>query len=128
MCFQRSLLQITLALAMGLSIAPLPISRALGDRSAEATALNNIGRVYDDLREKQKALNYYNQALPMFHAVGDRSGEAIILKNIGSLLATQKQPELAIVFYKKLVAQYEILRQNIRALPQETQEAYAKKG
>ena len=34
--------------------------------------LNNIGAVYDDLGEKQKALDYYNQALPLRRAVGDR--------------------------------------------------------
>ncbi|OBQ13191.1 MAG: hypothetical protein AN490_03385, partial [Anabaena sp. AL09] len=47
--------------------------RAVGDRSWEAITLNNIGLVYSDLGEKQKALVFYNQALPIFRAVGDRS-------------------------------------------------------
>jgi CHAT domain-containing protein/Tfp pilus assembly protein PilF len=104
----------------------LPILRAVGDRSGEATTLNNIGGVYDDLGEKPKALDYYNQALPILRAVGNRSIEATTLNNIGFLLASQKQPELAIVFYKQSVSQYEILRQNIRTLPKETQETYTK--
>src|SRR5207248_3680490 len=33
----------------------LPLYQSLGDRSDEAVTLNNIGRVYDDLDEKQKA-------------------------------------------------------------------------
>ena len=37
----------------------------MGNRSVEATTLNNIGGVYDSLGEKQKALDYYNQALPI---------------------------------------------------------------
>ena len=54
----------------------------MGDRSGEAD-LNNIGGVYDSLGEKQKALDYYNQALPIERAVGNRSGEARTLNNIG---------------------------------------------
>ena len=39
--------------------------------------------VYDDLGEKQKALDYYEQALPLLRQVGDRGGEATTLNNIG---------------------------------------------
>ena len=104
----------------------LPLRRAVGDRAGEARTLNNIGLVYDDLGKKPKALEYYTQALPLHRAVGDRAGEATTLNNIGVLLASQKQPELAIVFFKQSVSQYEILRQNIRTLPKETQETYTK--
>jgi tetratricopeptide (TPR) repeat protein len=55
------------------------------NRGGEATTLNNIGGVYSDLGEKQKALDYYNQALPLIRAVGDPSGEATILDNIRAL-------------------------------------------
>ena len=51
--------------------------------SGEAMALNNIGEIYRNLGEKQKALDYYNQALPLHRAVGDRAGEATTLNNIG---------------------------------------------
>jgi tetratricopeptide (TPR) repeat protein len=44
-----------------------------------------IGSSYDDLGEKQKALDYYGHALPIRRAVGDRSGEAITLNDIGSV-------------------------------------------
>jgi tetratricopeptide (TPR) repeat protein len=55
----------------------------VGDRGGEATTLNNIGGVYSELGEKQKALEYYSQSLPLRRAVGDRSGEATTLNNIG---------------------------------------------
>ncbi|MFM6267596.1 MAG: tetratricopeptide repeat protein, partial [Dolichospermum sp.] len=42
-----------------------------------------MGRVYNAVGEKQKALDYYNQALPIYRAVGNRSGEATTLNNIG---------------------------------------------
>jgi tetratricopeptide (TPR) repeat protein len=57
----------------------------VGDRRMEATTLNNIGAVYSDLGEKQKALEFYNQALPIIRAVGDPYGEATTLNNIRTL-------------------------------------------
>ncbi|NJM76917.1 MAG: tetratricopeptide repeat-containing protein [Acaryochloridaceae cyanobacterium RU_4_10] len=39
--------------------------------AGEATTLNNIGSIYSDLGEKQKALDYYAQALRLKKAVGD---------------------------------------------------------
>ncbi len=103
----------------------LTLRRAVGDRSGEATTLNNIGRVYDALGEKQKAVEFYNQSLPLWRAVGGRSGEAITLDNIAYAL-TKQQPNVSIVFYKQSVNLYESLRKDIRKLPRETQETYAK--
>ncbi|MEH2247893.1 MAG: tetratricopeptide repeat protein [Nostoc sp.] len=50
-----------------------------------------MGRVYDALGQKQKALDFYNQALPLFRAVGDRSGEATTLNNIGAVQGSNEQ-------------------------------------
>ena len=102
----------------------LPLSRAVGDRSGEATTLNNIGRVYDALGEKQQALDYYQQALPLRRAVGDRNGEAVTLDNIAYLLQQQNQPQLAIIFYKQSVNVYETLRADIQGLSPELQQTY----
>ena len=44
-----------------------------------------LGKIYTDLGEKKKALDYFNQSLVMRNAVGDRAGEAGILHNIGSV-------------------------------------------
>ena len=63
-------------------IGSVPLWRAVGDRAGEAATLHNIGRVYDDLGEKQQALDYFNQALLLSRAVGHRAGEATILTNI----------------------------------------------
>ncbi|WP_414590075.1 tetratricopeptide repeat protein, partial [Scytonema sp. PCC 10023] len=45
-----------------------PLFRAVGDRRGEAVTLNNIGHVYDTLGEKQKGLEYLNQAFPLFQS------------------------------------------------------------
>jgi tetratricopeptide (TPR) repeat protein len=39
--------------------------REVGDRSGEATTLNNIGVVYHRISNLQEALKYFNQALPI---------------------------------------------------------------
>jgi hypothetical protein len=54
----------------------LPLWRTLSDRNMEAVTLNKIGYVYDSLGEKQKALDFYNQALPIERELGDRNMEA----------------------------------------------------
>ena len=67
-------------------IAPcssLPDEEAVEDRE-RATLLNNIGSVYDALGDKQRALEFYDQALPLRRQVGDRAGEATTLNNIGA--------------------------------------------
>src|ERR1035438_3447125 len=38
-----------------------------------------------ELGDRQKALDYYNQALPLRLAVGDRYGQALTLSNMGAV-------------------------------------------
>jgi CHAT domain-containing protein len=71
----------------------------VGDRSGEAVTLTNIGGVYADLGEKQKALDYYAQALPLMRAVGDRSGEAAMLSNIGAVYSDLGEKQKALDYY-----------------------------
>jgi len=48
-------------------------ARAVGDRDGEASALTNIGNIYSEVGDWQKALAYYGQALPVYRAAGDRN-------------------------------------------------------
>ncbi|MGB3641338.1 MAG: CHAT domain-containing protein, partial [Rivularia sp. (in: cyanobacteria)] len=79
----------------------LPLSRAVGDTGSEAAILNNIGQVYDNLGENEKALEFYNQALPLVRAVGDRRGEAAILNNIGLVYDSLGEKQKALEFYNQ---------------------------
>ena len=55
-------------------LQPVPtMAQELKDQKLEGTALVWLGFNYDALGEKQKALEFYNQALPLRRAVGDRS-------------------------------------------------------
>ena len=69
--------------ALGYYNQALPIQQAVGNRSGEATTLNNIGAVYDARGQKAEALSYFNRALPMHQEVGNRAMEATTLNNIG---------------------------------------------
>ncbi|MGB3637759.1 MAG: CHAT domain-containing tetratricopeptide repeat protein [Rivularia sp. (in: cyanobacteria)] len=81
--------------------AALVLWQKLGDKKWQAFTLLNIGRVYDNLGEKQKALQLYNQALPLFRAVGDRRGEAITLNNIGLVYSDLGEKQKALQFYNQ---------------------------
>ncbi|MHC5761012.1 CHAT domain-containing protein, partial [Nostoc sp.] len=57
--------------------------------------------VYDDLGEKQKALQFLNQALPIYRAVGDKRGEARTLNNIGGVYDALGEKQKALQFYNQ---------------------------
>ncbi len=69
------------------------LAAALSDQSSSnpksdnlySTLLNNIGGTYSALGDKQKALNYYNQALLLRRQAADKVGEAITLNGLGSV-------------------------------------------
>ncbi|MBD2453943.1 CHAT domain-containing protein [Nostoc sp. FACHB-87] len=87
----------------------LPLWQKLGDKSNEAFTLLAIGRVYDDLGEKQQALSYYNQALPLYRAVGDRRGEATTLNNIGLVYDDLGEKQQALSYYNKALPLYRVV-------------------
>ena len=74
---------------------------AAGDKGTEAVTLLSMGRINDDLGEKQQALDYLNQALPLFRAVGDRRGEAATLNNIGAVYSSLGEKQKALDYYNQ---------------------------
>jgi tetratricopeptide (TPR) repeat protein len=102
-----------------------------GDKALEATALNNIGRVYSDLGDKQSALKYFNSALPLIKEVGYKDREATILGNIanverdrGNLQAARTNVEAAIKIIEEL--RTKIDRQELRTSYFATVQGYYK--
>ena len=70
----------------------------LKDVRMQAVALHLAGLDSDILNDREKALEFYNQALPLRRAAHDRSGEAATLQNIGIVYAELKEPAKAIEF------------------------------
>jgi tetratricopeptide (TPR) repeat protein len=60
----------------------LLIARRNSLKEFEAQTLLNIGGIYHLIRQPQKALEYYIQALPIYRAVNDRIWEAETLNKI----------------------------------------------
>src|SRR5262249_31829755 len=56
-----------------------------GDKHGEAITLNNLGNIYDSMGEKQKALEFFNQALSLRRVLGDRPGQAKTLLGIARI-------------------------------------------
>ena len=54
-----------------------------GDRAAEATALNNLGKVDWHQGRYQQASGHHQRAITLFREIGDRTGEAYVLNNLG---------------------------------------------
>ena len=81
--------------------AALVLWQKLGDKQGQATTLLGIGRIYLDLGEKQKAVQYSNQALLLFRAVEDRDGEAITLNNIGRIYLGLGENQKALQYYNQ---------------------------
>jgi CHAT domain-containing protein/Flp pilus assembly protein TadD len=79
----------------------LSLYQAVGDKKWEAVTLLGIGRVYNDLGEKQKALEYYNQSLPLSRATGDKAGEAVTLNNIGQVYSDLGEKQKALEYYNQ---------------------------
>ncbi|MBD2390665.1 DUF2225 domain-containing protein [Aphanizomenon flos-aquae] len=103
----------------------LSLYRVVNDKKNEANTFVWIGFVYNNLGEKQKALDYYNQALPILRAVGDsealrrnRGGEATTLNNIGLVYNALGEKQKALDFYnqalpiRRAVGDSEALRRN----------------
>jgi len=65
-----------------------------------------VGDLYSDMGDKQKALEYYQQALLMRRQVGDHAGEAATLNNIGLIYDALGQKQKALVCYQQALETY----------------------
>lgn len=58
--------------------AVLPLYRKLGDRSSEAFTLGHLGKIYSDLGQQKKALDYLNQTLSLRRQIGDKKDKRLL--------------------------------------------------
>lgn len=71
-------------------------ARAIGDKVGEATALNDLGGYYGLLGQRDKELDFYQQALVLAQQIGDKYDEAGIQTSIGLFYANTGQPQKAL--------------------------------
>jgi CHAT domain-containing protein len=70
---------------------------------SEASALNNIGTIYSEASDQQKALEYFLRALPLYKPLGNRFSEAITLNNIGNAYNKLGEPQKALDYLQQAV-------------------------
>jgi CHAT domain-containing protein len=61
----------------------LTLSKESGNSLAEASSLNNIGTVYFNLADWQKALDYWSQSLTLLRPLGYQQHVSVTLRSIG---------------------------------------------
>jgi DNA-binding SARP family transcriptional activator/Tfp pilus assembly protein PilF len=71
-------------------------AQRLGDRGAEAAALNHLAGVHYRQSRYQEAAGHYRQALALFQQADDRAGQARALHNLGLICHDQGRHEEAI--------------------------------
>ncbi|NEO54607.1 MAG: tetratricopeptide repeat protein [Okeania sp. SIO3B5] len=92
----------------------LPLFRKTRNLGNEAVTLLSIGRVYHNLGEIQKGLNYYEQALPLFREVDDRLREANTLNNIGTVYDSLGEKQTALNYLEQALPIYRELGDRAR--------------
>ncbi|MFJ1751965.1 ATP-binding protein [Kitasatospora sp. NPDC088134] len=84
-------------------------ARELGDRSGEAGALADLGRVRHALGEFQAACGLYERALAVHQELGDRSGEAGALEELGRVRYVLGELQVAAGLHERALAGYQEL-------------------
>ena len=66
-----------------------------------ASTLSNLGRVYNNLGDRQKALDYLNQALPIWLDSGNASGQASTLDSMGRAYSDMGDGQQAMEYFNR---------------------------
>ncbi|MBS1537981.1 MAG: tetratricopeptide repeat protein [Bacteroidetes bacterium] len=95
--------------ALGLSQAEIALSfsERIGNRIRKAALLGNIGLVYQNLTDYDKALEYYQLAMTIYEELGDQNGIAGILDSFGLVHQERLDYGKALEYALKAIAMYE---------------------
>ncbi|MDN5202098.1 tetratricopeptide repeat protein [Fulvivirgaceae bacterium BMA10] len=79
----------------------LDLARENQDKANEIKALENLGRIFYNIGNYDRTLEYFFQGLRIVEKTGDKSKLAGTLNNIGVVYAENKQLEKALEYYQK---------------------------
>lgn len=95
--------------AADFNLQGLMLSREIGNRQYEGSALNNLAINYNNFGEYETAVFYFTQALEIQREIGNRRSEAITLNNLGmSYLLSENLPKAQEFFSQSLVIRREV--------------------
>jgi len=84
----------------------LGLCRTSKNKQCEVSALMGLGRVSFASGEKQRALNYFGEALPLWQALGDRRSQAATLYMLGITHDLLNHSQAAIPYYVQALPLY----------------------
>lgn len=84
----------------------LKLAEPLNDPDLPAI-YNNLGLVYEDLEEHQKALNYYEKSLEMYKKAGRSWNVGVVLSNIGIVYDNLGDYARSLTCYKDAIEKFE---------------------
>jgi tetratricopeptide (TPR) repeat protein len=82
----------------------LRAAREVGDRTAEAAAIHNIGRVYWRWGRHDEAQEHFERALAIYHEIGEQHRIGSVLNNLGNLFDLLGRFDEAVDRYKEALA------------------------
>ena len=86
-------------------VPALHSARQLGDRSAEASALAELGRIVGVFQGDEKAgRQYFDEALPIARELGDRPTLLFILRQLGNMVIARGDYQPAVEFLEESIA------------------------
>jgi tetratricopeptide (TPR) repeat protein len=84
----------------------LKIYEKVGDKKGVAAVSNNLGIVYNDWGQYQKAAEYYEKSLEIKRKVGDIRGQGDTIMNLGTAYFDWGQYAKAVEYYEKSLEIY----------------------
>jgi len=86
----------------------IPILEQTGDDRSLSQVLTNLGEIYNfELKDFQKAKQFYDQSLSLKHKMNDKIGIALLNNNLGTLYANMKDTSNAIRHFRMSQQLYE---------------------
>jgi len=79
----------------------LDLSRTIGNRQLEASALLGLGNAHNSLGQYQKALKYYEQRLIISQEISDIENKTSALIGLGNCYFNLSQPSKALGYYEQ---------------------------
>jgi len=96
--------------ALNFYLQGLTLSREIGSRQYEGSALNNLAVNYNALGEYETAILYLNQAITLQRETGNKRGEGVNLNNFGTVYLLLGDLPKAETFYRQAL----VLRREIK--------------
>ena len=82
----------------------LPPDKWHANRSQAARIYNDLGEVYNNVWQNERALDYCEQALQIFREIGDGNGEGMVLGILGWLNCILGQKKQALKYYEQALS------------------------